>query len=133
MARAHTEIHEKDILGVLQAARHPLSVREMASKLDAHGHARQELKKLIKRLRHSGRVAEVRGGRYLLAVALAGIFSVPLAIAGYFALPPTYSSVGIVRIHPTLPKIMYTNDENTVPPLFDSFVSAQSQFLSSRR
>ncbi len=67
MARAHPEIHEKDILGVLQGARHPLSVRELASKLDAHGHARQELKKLVKRLRHSGRVAEVRGGRYMLA------------------------------------------------------------------
>ncbi len=67
MARAHPEIHEKDILGVLQEARHPLSVRELAGKLDAHGQARQELKKLIKRLQHSGRVAEVRGGRYMLA------------------------------------------------------------------
>jgi len=67
MARAHPEIQEKDIVGVLQEARHPLSVREMAGKLNAHGHERHLLKKLIKKLQHSGRVAEVHGGRYMLA------------------------------------------------------------------
>ncbi|HXE75642.1 MAG TPA: VacB/RNase II family 3'-5' exoribonuclease [Candidatus Xenobia bacterium] len=67
MARAHSEIHEKDILGVLQGARHPLSVRELASQLDAHGRARQALKKALRRLRQSGRIAEVRGGRFILA------------------------------------------------------------------
>ncbi|MGH9777979.1 MAG: ribonuclease R family protein [Candidatus Acidiferrales bacterium] len=67
MARKRGEIEEADLLGVLQEARHPLSVREMAGKLNAHGHERHELKQLLKRLLHSGRVAEVHGGRYMLS------------------------------------------------------------------
>ncbi|MGH9780100.1 MAG: hypothetical protein ACRD5I_16995, partial [Candidatus Acidiferrales bacterium] len=61
------KIEEADLLGVLSETRHPLSVRELAGKLNAHGHERHELKKLVKRLLHSGRVAEVHGGRYMLA------------------------------------------------------------------
>src|SRR3970282_944526 len=67
MTRKRGEIEEADLLGVLQDARHPLSVREIAGKINAHGHERHELKKLVKRLLHSGRVAEVHGGRYMLA------------------------------------------------------------------
>jgi ribonuclease R len=67
MTRKRGEIEEADVLGVLGEARHPLSVRELAGKLNAHGHERHLLKKLIKKLQHSGRVAEVHGGRYMLA------------------------------------------------------------------
>ncbi|MCI0403604.1 MAG: ribonuclease R, partial [Acidobacteria bacterium] len=67
MPRKRGEIQEADLLGVLGEARHPLSVREIAGKLNAHGHERHLLKKLIKKLLHNGRVAEVHGGRYMLA------------------------------------------------------------------
>ncbi|MBI4466734.1 MAG: VacB/RNase II family 3'-5' exoribonuclease [Acidobacteria bacterium] len=67
MAKKHGKIEEADVLGALGEARDPLSLRELAGKLGAHGRERHELKKLIERLEHSGRVAEVKGGRYLPA------------------------------------------------------------------
>jgi len=67
MTRKRKEFTEADVLGTLGAARQPMSLRELAAALEAHGRERHELKKLIQRLEHSGRVAEVHGGRYLTA------------------------------------------------------------------
>ncbi len=61
------EFEESDVLGALAAAREPMSLRELAAALGAHGRERHELKKLVKRLEQRGRVAEVHGGRYLTA------------------------------------------------------------------
>ncbi len=61
------ELEEAVVLEALGKVRHPLSVREIAGKLNAHGHERHLLKKLIRKLVQNGRVAEVHGGRYMLA------------------------------------------------------------------
>ncbi len=63
----HHGVQESDVLAALQEAAHPLSVRELAGRLDAHGRERQTLKKLLRRLREHGQVAEMRGGRLMLA------------------------------------------------------------------
>ncbi|MBI2956294.1 MAG: hypothetical protein HYY26_03160 [Acidobacteria bacterium] len=67
MASRRDEIREADVLGALEEARYPLSVRELASQLEAHGEERHSLKKMLRRLVQSGRVAEVQGGRYFPA------------------------------------------------------------------
>lgn len=72
-------------------------------------------------------------GRYAVAAALGAVLSVPFALLGYKAIPPVYTSAGIVRVAPTLPKVMYPTEETGMMPMFDSFVSTQAAFLRSRR
>jgi polysaccharide biosynthesis transport protein len=72
-------------------------------------------------------------GRYPLACCLALLLAVPGGIAGYLAARPTYTSTGIVRVAPTLPRLLYQYEDNQVPPHFDSFVSTQASMLSNRR
>jgi polysaccharide biosynthesis transport protein len=72
-------------------------------------------------------------GRYPLAIALAVVLAIPGGIGGYMAMRPVYASTGLVRVAPTLPRLMYANEDNQVPPMFDSFVTTQATRLSSRR
>lgn len=72
-------------------------------------------------------------GRYGWALLLGAALSIPGAVAGYLAAWPRYESTGLVRVAPTLPKILYESDENELPPLFESFVAAQASFLKTRR
>lgn len=72
-------------------------------------------------------------GRYRLACALALVLAVGGAVFGWLALPPVYTSRGIIRVAPTLPKILYETEENQLPKMFDAFVEAQATFLKSRR
>jgi len=58
------EFEEKDVLAALEAAREPMSLRELAGELGARGRDRHELKKLIQHLERRGRIKEVHGGRY---------------------------------------------------------------------
>lgn len=67
MKRGQREFDEGDVLEALRQTRYPLSLRELAGRLHAHGQQRKELKKGIKRLLQRGRVAEVRSGRYMPA------------------------------------------------------------------
>jgi len=72
-------------------------------------------------------------GRYHWALALGLLLSIPGGLGGYHAIRPMYTSTAIVRVAPTMPKILRKTEENQLPPLFESFVSAQASFLSSRR
>lgn len=72
-------------------------------------------------------------GRYLIAVVLGALLAVPGGIVGYKLTQPTYSSTGIIRVAPTLPRLMFQNEDNQVPPMFDSFVATQASMLGSRR
>jgi len=72
-------------------------------------------------------------GRYRYAVPLAFVIALPMAAAGFFATKPTYESEGLIQVRPSLPKLLYSTEENEVPPLFDSFMKAQESFLRSRR
>lgn len=72
-------------------------------------------------------------GRYPIAAALALAFCIPCAVVGRYAIPPIYKSTGLVRVAPTLPKLLYQNEENQLMPMFDAFVSLQSEILQSPR
>jgi Mrp family chromosome partitioning ATPase/uncharacterized protein involved in exopolysaccharide biosynthesis len=72
-------------------------------------------------------------GRYLIAAISGVALAIPCAIGGYVLIPPLYESVGLVRVSPRMQKVMYETDENRLMPMFDSFVSAQAQYLQSRR
>ncbi|MGH9803783.1 MAG: hypothetical protein ACRD4D_01325, partial [Candidatus Acidiferrales bacterium] len=64
MLRKRGSPEEASILGALRAAKHPLSLRELAGELNVHGRERHELKKTLNRLLHQKQVAEVHGGRF---------------------------------------------------------------------
>lgn len=72
-------------------------------------------------------------GRYLLAAMLAIAFLLPAGFLGYIAVKPRYTSTGIVRVAPTLPKNLYDLEENQQLRSFDSFVAAQASTLESAR
>lgn len=72
-------------------------------------------------------------GRYVWAAVTAAALAPAFAAIGWLAVKPEYQSTGIVRIAPTLPRVLYDSEENSLPPLFDSFVSAQATYLRSRR
>jgi len=58
---------DADVVGALTAARHPLSLKELARRLGLRGPAREALKKSLQHLEKRGEVAQVRGGRYMPA------------------------------------------------------------------
>ena len=67
MRTKQSKLEEADILGVLKEAKYPLSLRELARKLDPHGRERQALKKILRRLQDRSQVAEVKSGRFIMA------------------------------------------------------------------
>jgi len=67
MTRKRDKLEDADIIGVLKEAKYPLSLRELARKANTQGHQRQALKKNLRRLQERGQVAEVKGGRFMLA------------------------------------------------------------------
>jgi succinoglycan biosynthesis transport protein ExoP len=72
-------------------------------------------------------------GRYWLAISLALIGAVVGAPAGRFSATPEYKSVGVIRVQPILPKILYQTEQNGVMPMFDAFIAAQVAQIQSRR
>ena len=72
-------------------------------------------------------------GHYTLTLLLAGLLSVPLAVLGYVAVPPKYTSTGLINIAPTRPYILYENEFTERLSSFDSFVQSQANLLQSQR
>ena len=72
-------------------------------------------------------------GRYWLAILLAAVLGPIGAVAGYKAVSLEYTSNSTIRILPVLPKILFDNDQNSMMPMFDSFLQTQVSLLSSRR
>ncbi len=72
-------------------------------------------------------------GRYKFAIPLALVLAVPASLVGFFAVKPVYQSVGMIQVLPSLPRLLYSTEENEVQPLFESFMKAQVSFLQSRR
>ena len=70
-------------------------------------------------------------GRYRVAVLLAVLLGLCGGIAGYVLIPAKYESMGLVRITPTLPTVLYESAENRIPPMFDSFVTTQAALFRS--
>jgi Mrp family chromosome partitioning ATPase/uncharacterized protein involved in exopolysaccharide biosynthesis len=72
-------------------------------------------------------------GRYILAICLAVIGGAIGAPVGYHLLQPQYRSVGMIRIQPILPKTLYETEQNSLMPMFESYVAEQVAQLNSRR
>jgi Mrp family chromosome partitioning ATPase len=72
-------------------------------------------------------------GRYWLAVLLALVGGAGGAYIGYHATQPTYQSVGLIRIKPILPRILFQNDQNGAMPMFAAFVESQVALIKSQR
>ncbi len=72
-------------------------------------------------------------GRYLWAILASAALAPILAAAGWLATRPEFKSSGIVRVAPTLPRLLYESEDNKLPPLFDSYVAAQATYLQSAR
>lgn len=72
-------------------------------------------------------------GRYIWAATTALILAPIFAAAGWLATKPEFKSSGIVRVAPTLPRLLYESEENKLPPLYDSYVAAQATYLQSSR
>jgi uncharacterized protein involved in exopolysaccharide biosynthesis len=73
------------------------------------------------------------GGRYPLAISLALLGAVIGASVGYFMLEPEYKSVGVINVRPSLPRILFANEQNIPLPLFNAFLASQVAQIQSRR
>lgn len=72
-------------------------------------------------------------GRYLLACALGCALALPCAVLGYMAVPPKYTSVGVVNVAPTRPVVLFQNELNQPMTGFDSYVQSEAGTLRSWR
>ena len=72
-------------------------------------------------------------GRYWIAVILAIIGAVIGAPLGYRWQNPTYTSTGMIRVKPYVPRVLNDNDQNGAMPYFDQFVASQVALIRSRR
>lgn len=72
-------------------------------------------------------------GRYVAAAALAAVLAVVGAVTGYSVMKPEYASKALIQVVPATPKVLYPTEESEIPPMFESFVAAQAQFVTTRR
>lgn len=72
-------------------------------------------------------------GRYRWAVPLALLVAPIGAYLGYNALPPIYTSEGLVQVQYSIPKVLFETEENAPLDSLDQFAEAQARFLSDRR
>jgi len=72
-------------------------------------------------------------GRLVWAAVLAVLLAAPAAFVGYKALPPLYSSQGILVVQSELPKIVYDTEDNRPIARFDAYMQTQATLLGSRR
>jgi capsular exopolysaccharide synthesis family protein len=72
-------------------------------------------------------------GRYLVAGVIAFIGATVGGVLGYRMDVPKYSAEGLVRIQPTLPKILFNTEQSTIAPDFSGFVNTQANLISNDR
>ncbi len=70
-------------------------------------------------------------GKYIIAIVLGLIFGIVGGVLGYLSQEPQYRTTGVIRIQPTLPKVLYESEQSTAPKMFASFVSSQAQLISN--
>src|ERR1700728_31881 len=71
-------------------------------------------------------------GRYWLTFALSLLIGGIGAGVGWFWAGPLYHSEGMVRIASALPAVLEPTDQNQPIPMFESFMQAQQELLTSR-
>ena len=70
-------------------------------------------------------------GRYVLTIVLAIVFGALGGTLGYLSRQPLYKSTGVVRIQPSLPKVLYETEQSTAPRMFASLVNSHAQFITN--
>lgn len=71
-------------------------------------------------------------GRLLLGAALGSVLGLMLALGIFFAITPLFQSSGMMRIVARETKILYADPDDSRVRLFDSFVAAEVNYLTSR-
>ena len=79
------------------------------------------------------RVHSFLRGRYLILILAMTVLGIAAGVGGYKAGKKTFRSVGQIRVAPTLPKVLYGDDDKGMMPMFDSFVETQTMLLRSPR
>lgn len=72
-------------------------------------------------------------GRYLLAAGAAILGAAVCAAAGYLSQTVLYQSQGLIRVSPSVPRVLYQSEQNAMMPRFDSFVDSQVALMQSSR
>lgn len=72
-------------------------------------------------------------GKYILTLGLAIVLGVIGGTAGYLSQKPQYQSNGVIRIRPSLPKVLYESEQSTATKMFSSFVSSQAELIKNDR
>lgn len=72
-------------------------------------------------------------GRYHWAILLGLVLAGVGIVLGYKLPPVKYRSSGLIRVLPNRPRILYTNEENSLMPMFDAFVESQVSLINSPR
>ena len=67
-------------------------------------------------------------GKYILTISLALILGLFGAGVGYKSKQPQYESFGQIRIQPSLPKVLFSSEQNSATQMFSSFVNTQAEF-----
>ncbi len=71
-------------------------------------------------------------GRRLAVAALSGALAILFAALAFLAVAPTYKSQGLIRVAARIPTLLYDDRDDPRLRLFDSFVSAEVTYLTSR-
>lgn len=79
------------------------------------------------------RVLSSLRGRHVWAILLGILFAVLGAVAGYAVWTPEYQSVGLIKVSPKLPRILYQSEDNSMMPMYDGFISSQLDLIQSQR
>jgi len=69
-------------------------------------------------------------GRYPLVIVLGLLFGIAGGAAGWLSRSPEYRSTGIIRIQPSMPKVLYESEQSVAPRMFTAFVNTQAQLIS---
>ncbi|MGC8624934.1 MAG: AAA family ATPase [Phycisphaerae bacterium] len=72
-------------------------------------------------------------GRYHWAILLGLLLAIAGTVMAYKNVQLTYKSVGLVRILPYLPRILYTTSQNEAMPMFSAYINSQTALIESSR
>jgi len=79
-----------------------------------------------------GIVRRALRGKELQVIASAMLVAMVTAILTYLVVNPIYQSSGMLRLFPTEGKVLYSDSDDSRLRLYDSFVAAEMQLLTSR-
>jgi uncharacterized protein involved in exopolysaccharide biosynthesis/Mrp family chromosome partitioning ATPase len=72
-------------------------------------------------------------GRYVFALIAVTCGALLCGLGGYFSQTVIYQSRGLIRVSPSVPRILFQSEQNGLMPRFDSFVDSQVTLIQSQR